>query len=186
MTILSRPQCANTKATYLTFVSVLAVPLQFHSTQQLPSAAKAMCSCPLEEGDLYCGSICRLTAYWQGCGYANVMRDGSFPQEMREALISKISWIFNYYCVEFIWLHYSDVIIGVMASQITSLTICYSTVYSGADQWKHQSSASPAFVRGIHRRPVNTPHKWPVTRKCFHLITSSWTQLLQKAEIPQL
>ena len=47
--------------------------------------------------------------------------------------------------------HYSDVIMGVMASQITSLTIVYSTVYSGADQRKHQSSASLAFVRGIHR-----------------------------------
>ena len=38
-----------------------------------------------------------------------------------------------------------------MASQITSLTIVYSTVYSGADQIKHQSSASLAFVMGIHR-----------------------------------
>ena len=51
------------------------------------------------------------------------------------------------------------------ASQITSLTIVYSIVYSGADQRTHQSSASLAFVRGIHRRPVNSPHKWPVTRK---------------------
>ena len=44
--------------------------------------------------------------------------------------------------------HYSDVIMGAMASQITSLTIVYSTVYSGADLRKHQSSASMAFVRG--------------------------------------
>ena len=57
---------------------------------------------------------------------------------------------------------------GVMAtSQITSLTIVYSTVNSGADQRKHQSSASQAFVCGFHRRPVNSPHKWPVTRKIF-------------------
>ena len=56
---------------------------------------------------------------------------------------------------------------GVVASQITSLTIVYSAVYSGADQRKHQSSASLAFVRGIHRRPVNSQHKWPVTRKMF-------------------
>ena len=61
-----------------------------------------------------------------------------------------------------------------MASQITSLTIVYSAVYSGADQRKHQSSASLAFVRGIHQWPVNSPHKWPVTRKSFHLMTSSW------------
>ena len=56
---------------------------------------------------------------------------------------------------------------GSIASQITSLTIVYSIVYSDADQSKHQSSASPAFVRGIHRGPVNSPHKWPVARKMF-------------------
>ena len=56
---------------------------------------------------------------------------------------------------------------SLMASQITSLTIIYLTAYWGADQRKHQSSASLAFVRGIHRRPVNSPHKWPVTRKMF-------------------
>ena len=63
--------------------------------------------------------------------------------------------------------HYDDVIMEAIASQITSLTIVYSTVYSGADQSKHQSSASLAFVWGIHRGPVNSPHKWPVTRKMF-------------------
>ena len=47
--------------------------------------------------------------------------------------------------------HYCDVIIGVIASQITSITIVYSTVYSDADLRKHQSSASLAFVRGILR-----------------------------------
>ena len=66
-----------------------------------------------------------------------------------------------------ILLYYCDVIMGVMASQITNLTIVYSTVHSGADQRKHQSSASLAFVRGIHRSPVNCPHKWPVARKIF-------------------
>ena len=63
--------------------------------------------------------------------------------------------------------HYNDVITGAIASQITSLTIVFSTVYSDADQRKHQSSASLAFVQGIHRGPVNSPHKWPVTRKMF-------------------
>ena len=52
--------------------------------------------------------------------------------------------------------HYGDVIMGAIASQITSLTIVYSTVYSDADQRKHQSSASLAFARGIHRGPVNS------------------------------
>ena len=69
--------------------------------------------------------------------------------------------------------HNSDVIMRTMASQITSLTIVYPTAYSGEDQRKHQSSASLAFVRGIHRWPVNSPHEGPVTRKCFHLMTSS-------------
>ena len=56
---------------------------------------------------------------------------------------------------------------GSMASQITSLTIVYSIVHSGANQRKHQSSTSLAFVQGIHRWPVNSPHKWPVTPKMF-------------------
>ena len=64
-------------------------------------------------------------------------------------------------------IHYTDVIMGTIASQITSLTVVYSTVYSGSDQRKHQRSASLAFVRGIHRCPVNSPHKGPVTRKMF-------------------
>ena len=63
--------------------------------------------------------------------------------------------------------HYNDVIMSTIASQITSLAIVYSIVYSGADQSKHQSSASLAFVWEIHRGPVNSPHKGPVTRKMF-------------------
>ena len=54
-----------------------------------------------------------------------------------------------------------------IASQITILAIVYSNVYSGADQSKHQGYASLAFVWGIHRGPVNSPQKWPVTRKMF-------------------
>ena len=65
--------------------------------------------------------------------------------------------------------HYNDVIMGMMASHITSLTTVYSTVYLGEDQRKHQSSTSLAFVWGIHRGPVNSPHKWPVTWKMFPL-----------------
>ena len=56
---------------------------------------------------------------------------------------------------------------SAMLSQITSLTSIYSSAYSGAGQRKHQSSASLTFVRGIHPWPVNSPHKWPVTRKMF-------------------
>ena len=95
--------------------------------------------------------------------------------------------------------HYNDVIMGTIASQITSLTIVYSIVYSNADQRKHQSSASLAFVRGITQSFIQTqikenikgPRHWPLCGeftgdrwiprtngqlrgKCFHLMTSSW------------
>ena len=65
--------------------------------------------------------------------------------------------------------HYDDVKMVAMASQITSRTIVHSTVYSGADQRKHQRSAPLAFVWGNHWGPVNSLHKWPVTRKMFPL-----------------
>ena len=58
------------------------------------------------------------------------------------------------------------VIMGAIVSQITSLAIAYATV-SGAARREHQSSVSPTLVREIHRWPVNSPHKWPVTRKMF-------------------
>ena len=64
-------------------------------------------------------------------------------------------------------MHYCDVIMNAIASQITSVSIVYSSVCSDTDQRWHQSSASLAFVRGIHRGPVNSPHKRPVTRKMF-------------------
>ena len=56
---------------------------------------------------------------------------------------------------------------SVMSSQITGISIVCSTVCSGADQRKHQSSASLAFVREIQRWPVHSLHNWPVTRKTF-------------------
>ena len=65
--------------------------------------------------------------------------------------------------------HYNDVIMSMMTSQITSLMIVYSTIYSGTDQRKHQSALSLAFVQGIHRWLVNSPHKGPVMRKMFPL-----------------
>ena len=60
---------------------------------------------------------------------------------------------------------YSDVVMSAMASQITSLMIVYSTVYSDADKKKHQRSAPLAFVREIHCWPVNSSQKGPATRK---------------------
>ena len=61
--------------------------------------------------------------------------------------------------------HYNDVRMSVFVSQITGISSVCLTVCSGTDQRKHQSSASLAFVRGIHRWPVNSLHKWPVTWK---------------------
>ena len=80
------------------------------------------------------------------------------------------------YCIcSYVWkhmgvictVHYTDVTMSPRASQITSLTIVYSTVYSGADQRKNQSSASLAFVQRIYQGPVNSLHKRLVTRKIF-------------------
>ena len=70
--------------------------------------------------------------------------------------------------------HYDDVIMNTIASQITSLMIVYSTFYSDADQSKHQSSASLAFVWGIHRDRWIPRTKGQLRGKCFHLMTSSW------------
>ena len=89
--------------------------------------------------------------------------------------------------------HYCDVIMGVMVSQITSLIIVNSTVHSGTDQRKHQSSVSLAFVRGIHRGVVNSLHKWPATREMFpfddiimytgHLAISLWLVITKWSHI---
>ena len=68
---------------------------------------------------------------------------------------------------------YNDVIMTTMASQITNLTVVYSTVYSDADKRKHQSSASLAFVWGIHRDRWIPRTKGQLRGKCFHLMTSS-------------
>ena len=70
--------------------------------------------------------------------------------------------------------HYIEVIMTTMTSQITSLTVVYSTVYSDAYQRKHQSSASLAFVWGIHRERWIPRTKGQLCGKFFHLMTSSW------------
>ena len=54
-----------------------------------------------------------------------------------------------------------------MASQLTGVFVVCTTVCSGVDQRKHESSALLAFAMGIHRSPVDSPYKGPVTRKMF-------------------
>ena len=73
----------------------------------------------------------------------------------------------NIHTVRALLFYYSDVIMSSMASQMTSFSNVCSTVCSGADQRKHQGSASVAFLRGIHLWPVVSPHKGPVTQKMF-------------------
>ena len=73
--------------------------------------------------------------------------------------------------------HYNDVIRTTLASQITSLAVVYSTVYSVADQRKHQSSSSLAFVWGIHHDRWIPRTKGQLRGKCFHLMTSSWKHI---------
>ena len=87
-------------------------------------------------------------------------------------------------------IHYSDIIMSTIASQITSISIVCSTVGSGTDQRKYRSFASLGFVWGIHQWLVNSPHKWTVTLKsvsiwCHHhvdilpwdITTISWKLL---------
>ena len=87
--------------------------------------------------------------------WQHVMETGTFK--------NMIFFIHNNDATMNICIHYSDVIMRTMASQITSLTIVCSIPYSDTDK----SSASLAFVRGIHRWPVNSPHKGTVTGKVF-------------------
>ena len=108
---------------------------------------------------------------WIGC--RNLHHVGDHCRWPKMSRLGKLWWLMYSGMVKVIKqrstnvCHYYDVILGAIESQITSLAIVYSTVYSSANQRKHQSSASLAFVRGIHRRPVNSPLKWPVTRKMF-------------------
>ena len=80
----------------------------------------------------------------------------------REAYCSRILTLPTTLCV-----HCLDVTMSLIKAQITSVSTVCSAVCSGAYQRKHQSSASLAFVRGIHRWPVDSPHKGSVTRKMF-------------------
>ena len=81
----------------------------------------------------------------------------------------------NHSCANSIINHYLDIIMSARASQITVISIVCSTVCSGANQRKHQTSTSSAFVEGIHRCPVKSPHVGPVTlKKRFHMMMSSF------------
>ena len=94
-----------------------------------------------------------------GTGY------GTYGQSNTTIVYMKLTLRIGSRMVDSMLTPYNDVIMAAMASQIISLTIVCSIVYSGAYQRKHQSSAPLTFVWGIHRWQVNSPHKWPATRK---------------------
>ena len=80
--------------------------------------------------------------------YGKFFNNGVFPTCVT-IMFKQLVFYHSYACS-----HHSDVIMSAMASPITSVSIVCSAVYS-ANQRKHQSSASLAFVRGIHRWPHN-------------------------------
>ena len=107
--------------------------------------------------------------YWMhNCDFWCVMK-ASHSIETNTFIVAhwQVCCLKSWCWLHFLAVHYNDVIMGAIASQITSLMIVYSNIYSDADQRKHQSSASLAFLWGIHRGPVNFPHKWPVMQKMF-------------------
>ena len=120
--------------------------------------------------------VCQTNSFYQPTSHTSIHKDTCshilvirnkvplrFEWYSREEIFKQISVIHGWVPYE----HYSDVIMSAMTSQITSVSIVCSSVCSGTDQRKHQSSASLAFVRGIRRWLVNSPHKGPVTRKMF-------------------
>ena len=91
--------------------------------------------------------------------------ESTFKERARHMISVSMPWYYHVLLTHL--LHYDDVMVSAMASLITSLTIVCVTAYSGGDQREHQSTASLAFVWGIHRWPVNSPHKGTATRKMF-------------------
>ena len=114
--------------------------------------------------DIQCVAIITRSVFFKSLisDTPQVAREGEVRCDFCEYKLLQCCFIISFYIG-----HYSHVKMGAMAYQITSITIVYSTVYSGADQRKYQSSTSLAFVRGIHRWPVKSPHKWSGTRKMF-------------------
>ena len=123
----------------------------------VPSVRCANCSLEFWYEWSYCGE-CLQTFCWEGNTFINTTN----------VIIYAHGFALFYY-VAIILIRGYMVIMSAMASPITSLTIVYSTVYSRADQRKYQSSAWLAFAWGIHRWPVNSPHKGPVTRIFFFI-----------------
>ena len=116
--------------------------------------------------------IDKLSLIWLYCDETGDFTVINYPLWCSSWSSSNTSWSGALFVESRLW-HYIDVIMTTMASQITSLTFVYSTFYSDADQRKHQSSASLAFLWGIHRDRWNPRTKDQLRGKGFHLMTSS-------------
>ena len=154
---------------------MLGLKLIIHVSQEAP------CSVSVGESDGRYDSPCIWpTACLRG---ATILRTNGIPpvypinMQFCCALFVMISSALGD-AIDLTYSHYNDVIMTTVASQITSLTVVYSTVYSEADQRKHQSSASLAFVWGIHRDRWIPRTKGQLRGKCFHLMTSSCSDMI--------
>ena len=126
----------------------------------------------------YC--LCRLAVSWPTClanrpfdfpEYSPSICDHAYNQQYVFTwfiVLNRFAWI----CEHLYNIIYSPSITYAMAFQITGVTNVCSTVCPSANEMRHQSFAALAFVSGIHRLMVDSPHKWPVTRKMGSML--SW------------
>ena len=134
------------------------------------SSRKSLWKCRLENGGHFSRPQCANRTFKCEWRYGNIPAIlENYFQRYADLCCHNLSNAYAIYVT-----HYDDVTMNLMASHITSLTIVYSTVYSDADQRKHQSSASLVFVWGIHRDRWIPRTKGQLRGKCFHLMTSSW------------
>ena len=115
--------------------------------------------------------VTRAAPFKKALWSADSRRRGA-PRYVTIGVVTEAALAFN---IIFFFYHYNDAMMCAVASQIAGLlkSLVCSAVCSGLDQRKPQSSASLAFVGGIHRSPMNSPHEGPVTRKWFNFMTSS-------------
>ena len=140
------PQCAEYSYTYST--GITAWPMYEQSKSFLQTVAGNPVFKSRFEPD-------KFRTYFGNEPFESVSWDWVLMQMEQRNFMRVGVYIMDNSFIQVTELHYNNIIMGAMATQITSLTIVYSTFFSGANQRKHQSSASLAFVREIQRWPVN-------------------------------
>ena len=169
-------------------VPVMATRVMCHMANIMPSwhgSFFALLALPTEDAPDIASDNCKIKFCFRKCSHSSQshwikITDNNIQWKIYKnwnVYSKKHTWILFYFRSGINWLntfrheqkhfYYGDVIMSAMASLITGVSIVCSDVCSGADQRRHQSSASLAFVRGIHRWPVDSPHKGPVMRKMF-------------------